>query len=249
VPAVHVDLDDRVATVTLDDPDRRNAFTPGLVTDLVAAFDDLESQPGCGAVIVTGAPPAFCAGADLSTLADADEPGLRSIYEGFLRVARSPLPTVAAVNGPAVGAGLNLALAADLIVAGRSARFDSRFLRLGIHPGGGHTWLLGRRAGDPAVRAMVLFSQVLSGDDAARVGLAWSCVADEDLLGAARELASAAAAVPPALSRRAKQTISSVAALDDHDDAVAVELEAQLWSMGETPFRDGLARARGAGRG
>src|SRR5207253_5114344 len=72
------------------------------------------------------------------------QPGLRSVYEGFLRVARSSLPTVAAVNGAAVGAGMNLALACDVRLAGRSARFDTRFLKLGLHPGGGHTWMLRR---------------------------------------------------------------------------------------------------------
>ena len=115
--------------------------------------------------MLTGEPPAFCSGADVAALGSlvassrttASAARSRSIYEGFLRVLRSPLPTVAAVNGPAVGAGLNLALACDVRLAGESARFDTRFLRIGLHPGGGHAWMLDRAVGPQAAAAMVLF--------------------------------------------------------------------------------------------
>ena len=137
---------DRVRVLVLDDPPRRNALSPELVDAIVDACEQAERDPDVGALVVTGEPPAFCSGADVSSLAalgdDTDAragAGLRSVYEGFLRVLRSPLPTVAAVNGPAVGAGFNLALACDVRLAGESARFDSRFLSLGLHPGGGHT--------------------------------------------------------------------------------------------------------------
>src|ERR671920_1584162 len=99
-----------------------------------------------------GAPPAFCAGADLGNLAEATGDGLGRIYEGFLRIARSPLPTLAAVNGAAVGAGMNLALVCDVRLAARRAPFDTRFIDLGLHPGGGHTWML-RNAVGPQVAA------------------------------------------------------------------------------------------------
>ena len=94
---------------------------------------DVEANPDVGAVVVTGAPPGFCAGADLSHLGGSQRDGLRSIYEGFLRVGRSPLPTIAAVNGAAVGAGMNLALCCDVRLAARRAKFDTRFLQLGLH--------------------------------------------------------------------------------------------------------------------
>src|SRR6266508_4188727 len=115
-------VDAGVATVTLDAPDRRNALSLGLVDEIVVAFDQLEADPSVGAAVVTGAPPAFCAGADLSHLGASQREGLVRIYEGFLRIGRSPLPTIAAVNGAAVGAGVNLALVCDVIVAGASAR-------------------------------------------------------------------------------------------------------------------------------
>src|SRR5207237_8354919 len=148
------------------------------------------------------------------------QPGLRSVYEGFLRVARSSLPTVAAVNGAAVGAGMNLALACDVRLAGRSARFDTRFLKLGLHPGGGHTWMLRRLAGAQTAAAMVLFGEVLSGEDAVDAGLAWRCVDDDALIERARALASEAADVPPALVRRAKGTIAAMADVAHHEEAV-----------------------------
>ena len=98
---VHVDIADGVATMTLDDPDRRNALTLPMVDEIVAAMDAIEKDEGVGAIVVTGAPPAFCAGADLGNLVDTgDGPGFRAIYEGFLRVARSPLPTIAATGIP-----------------------------------------------------------------------------------------------------------------------------------------------------
>ena len=136
MPRITVEKIGRVAVLTLNDPERRNALSLDLNQELNSALDTLEEDSETGAVVLTGAGKAFCAGADLSQLGASRREGLLNIYEGFLRVARSPLPTVAAVNGAAVGAGMNLALACDLRIAGASARFDTRFLDLGIHPGG-----------------------------------------------------------------------------------------------------------------
>src|SRR6266508_1088063 len=204
-------VDAGVATVTLDAPDRRNALSLGLVDEIVVAFDQLEADPSVGAAVVTGAPPAFCAGADLSHLGSSQREGLGRIYEGFLRIARSPLPTVAAVNGAAVGAGMNMALACDVILAGRSSRFDTRFLQLGLHPGGGHTWMLRHRVGPQAAAAMVLFGEVLDGAAAEKAGLAWRCVPDDELLATASGLAANAAAAPRDLVQQIKRTLGDVA--------------------------------------
>jgi enoyl-CoA hydratase len=170
---------------------------------------------------------------------------LRGIYEGFLRVAKCALPTVAAVNGPAVGAGMNLALACDVRIAGRSARFVTRFLDLGLHPGGGHTFMLQRVAGQQLAAAMVLFGERLDGEAAASHGLAWKCVDDDRLLEEAVTFAMRAASAPRALALRAKDTLRHVAALDEHADAVDVEIAAQIWSLGEPFFADRLAGLRG----
>ena len=257
-----------VAVVTLDDPERRNALSDSMVAELVSDFDRLEADPSVGAVVITGAPPAFCAGANLSNLGRAGEaargPGgggaapadggeaadegqsrsMRSIYEGFLRVGRSSLPTVAAVNGPAVGAGMNLALCCDVRLAGRSARFVTRFLDLGLHPGGGHTWMLTRLVGPQVAAAMVLFGESLGGEEAVERGLAWRCTDDDALLEEAVSLAGRAASAPPELARRVKETLRAGSALDEHGAAVDLELEAQLWSLSQPFFAERLAAVR-----
>jgi enoyl-CoA hydratase len=238
---VDLELADGVAVVTLNDPDRRNALSADLVAGIIDAFDRIEADADVAVVIVTGAGTAFCAGADLGDLSRVGEEGLRQIYEGFLRVARSPLPTIAAVNGPAVGAGMNLALACDVRVVAESGRFDTRFMKLGIHPGGGHTWMMRRITGPQTTAAMVLFGEVVRGPDAVRLGLAWDCVPDGELLDRCRALAAVAAGSPPELVARVKDSAAQVAAIDDHDEAMQVELVAQLWSMTDPVFRQRLA--------
>lgn len=235
---LHVERHDRVALLTLDDPERRNALTRGLVNDIVDAMDAAEADEGVGAIVVTGAGPAFCSGADLGDLQALDdgdsEAGLRSIYEGFLRVLRSPLPTVAAVNGPAVGAGFNLALAGDVRLCAPEARFDARFLRIGLHPGGGHTWLLERAVGPEAAAAIVLFGERVTGEDAPPRGLAWRCVPPNQLVADAIEFAGRAAAIPPELIQRAKSTLRAAPWQPSFDAALATEVHHQMWSISRT---------------
>jgi enoyl-CoA hydratase len=247
---LHVERRDRVAVLTLDDPERRNALTAGLVAEIVAAVDDLERDDGVGALVVTGAPPAFCSGADVGSLAamsgraDSRDASLPSIYEGFLRVHRCSLPTVAAVNGPAVGAGLNLALACDIRVASPAARFDCRFARIGLHPGGGHTRLLTEAVGPQAAAAMVLAGESPDGERAAAIGLAWRCVDAGALLDEATRLAARAAHLPRELARRVKASLRETPRLASLDEAVAVELERQRWSLEQGFFAEQRAKAQ-----
>lgn len=242
---LHVQRVERVALCTLDDPARRNALTLELVAEIGRAFDDLEADDAIGAVVLTGAPPAFCSGADTTALqrpAEGRSPSgdvFPSVYEGFLRVLRSPLPTVAAVNGAAVGAGLNLALACDVRLAATAARFDARFVSIGIHPGGGHTWLLDRAVGPQAAAAMVRFAERVDGPRAAEIGLAWRCVPDDELVDAAVALAARAAAAPGPLNAAVKATQREVPWQPDFDTAVAVELARQRWSASQPFYRPG----------
>ena len=239
---IRTERDGSVAILTLDDHIRRNALSLELCAELSAAMDDIESDPQVGAIVVTGTAPAFCAGADLTQLGDSRRDGLLAIYQGFLRVAASTLPTIAAVNGAAVGAGMNLALATDVRLAGRSARFDTRFLDLGIHPGGGHTWMLRRLVGSQAANAMVVFGERLDGNEAERIGLVWRCVPDDDLLAEAVAMAARAAGAPRGRAGRARATISDMASIVDHAAAVDRELVDQLWSMDEPAFAERLAQ-------
>lgn len=232
------DVVDRVATVTLNDARRRNTISLAMNEELVACIDALEERDDVGVIVITGAAPAFCAGADLADLAASSGPAnLGNIYAGFLRVAHASIPTIAAVNGAAVGAGMNMALACDVIIAARSARFDTRFLQIGIHPGGGHTWRLRRITDQQTVMAMVLFGEQLDGDEAARVGLVWRTVDDDQLLSEATRFASRAAAAPTELVRRTKKTILSLGTVTTSDAAVAHELAPQVWSMQQPEFQ------------
>ncbi len=232
---------DRVATVVVSDPKRRNALSVALVADMVAAIDEIDADDDVGAIVITGAEPAFCAGADLSELGESREGGLRTIYEGFLRIARSPKPTIAAVNGAAVGAGMNLALCCDMRVSGASARYDSRFLQLGIHPGGGHTWMLENIIGKPATTAMVIFGEIVDGTRATEIGLSWKTFADDELLAGAQAIGARAAGVSAELSQRTLVTLDDVARIETHDAAVDRELVTQLWSMDQPAFAERLA--------
>ena len=238
---VLLEIADGVATLTLNNPDERNTMTAPMVAEIVAAMDRIESDSAVGALVVTGTAPAFCAGANLGNLAEADGESLGVIYEGFLRIARSPLPTIAAVNGAAVGAGMNLALGCDVRIAAKRAKFDTRFLQLGIHPGGGHTWMLRRIVGPQVTAATVLFGEVLDGAEAQRVGLAYRCVEDADLLTVAQEMAARAASAPRELVIETKKTLAAMADVQTHPDAVARELTPQLWSTRQPWFAERLA--------
>ncbi len=243
-------VEDRVALITVNDPDRRNAVTAESSAALRAAVEAAEADPDVHAVIVTGAGKAFCAGADLTALGEATEDGLRVIYDGFLAVAQCTLPTIAAVNGPAVGAGLNLALAADVRIAGPSAMFDPRFQKLGIHPGGGATWMLQRAIGPQAARAALLFGMRFDADAAVRHGLALE-VAD-DPVAAARALAAGPASAPRDVVLATKASMRATANpgtvdLDQHRLAVDVEIGRRpSRSSHPSSPRDWLPRSAGS---
>lgn len=241
---VTVSVNASVATLTLNDPDRRNAVTLEMCDEVASVLDELEADEQVKSLVITGAAPAFCAGADLTHLGESAEEGLLAIYEGFLRVGRSPLPTIAAVNGAAVGAGMNLALICDVRLAGVSARFDDRFLQIGIHPGGGHTWMYNRIAGPQATAAAVLFGEILDGPEAERVGLAYKCVPDDQLLAESQAMAARLAEVPRDLVMRTKETLRDIVALETQAAAVNYELGPQSWSTRQPAFQAQLAKLK-----
>ncbi len=238
---------DRVAMITVNDPERRNAVTEvtsGLLGD---AVERAENDPGVHAVVVSGAGKAFCAGADLSALGEAATDGLERLYAGFMALGRCSLPTIAAVNGAAVGAGMNLALAADVRIAGPHAIFDPRFQKLGIHPGGGATWMLNRAAGPEVARAALLFGMRFDAEAAVRHGLALQ-IAD-DPVAAALELAAGPAAAPRevVLATKASMRATAVPGFNDadhHDAAKNIELGPQAVTIESPEFRARLAAAR-----
>jgi enoyl-CoA hydratase len=236
----------RVAVITVDAPASRNALTLDLSAQLTKAVTDAEQDEDVHALIVTGTPPAFCAGADLSALGEAKEQGLRAIYAGFLAVARCTLPTIAAVGGAAVGAGLNLALAADVRLAGPHAKFIARFLELGLHPGGGMTWMIQQAVGGQRAAAMTLFGEVLDAEAAVGAGLALRLVkgGQDELLEAALALAKPATEAPRDLVLATKLSMRRTRALTGHAEAVDVEIVPQLASLDSPEFAARLANIR-----
>ncbi|HYM56873.1 MAG TPA: enoyl-CoA hydratase-related protein, partial [Solirubrobacteraceae bacterium] len=209
--------DGGVALLTLSAPERRNALTVAMAEELVAACQELDADREVGAVVVRGAGGFFCAGGDRDTLAEAGRDpadpevyaGLGAVYRAFARVGELAAPTVAAVRGGAVGAGLNLMLATDLRIVARDARIISGFIPIGLHPGGGHGALLGRTGAREAAAAMALFGERIDGERAAELGIAWAAVDDEDVERAAVDLAGRAGA-DPELARRTAASLRIV---------------------------------------
>jgi enoyl-CoA hydratase len=238
---VRLDIRGAVALITLDDPDRRNVLAPETVAGICEAFDHAEAHDEVRAAVVASSGRAFCAGAQLDTLlsaADGNFQPVTAVYDAFLRVLASPLMTIAAVNGPAVGAGMNLALACDIRLAGPKARFDARFAQLRLHPGGGHMWLLQRAVGYQNAALACLLSQEWSSDDALRTGLVASVF--DDVVAGALELGSGMQGLDIAFARRLVQSFRDTAALPLHHDALSLETEAQRWSTTQPGFVRGV---------
>jgi len=242
-PRVTLERDGNVAVVTLDDPARRNALSLEVTVQLGQAVEEATADPSVGALVLTATPPAFCAGGSVDDLLHP-RASLREMYAGVLALSRSTLPSVAAVNGPVIGAGVNLPLACDVILASPTARFDPRFMDLGIHPGGGHLWRLERLVGRQVAAALVIFGESLTGEEAARVGLAWRCVDDDELLDTAIALARRAADRPRQLVGRAKAVLDASLTLDTWQEAFELEFTHQEWSMEQPAFQERLAQLR-----
>jgi enoyl-CoA hydratase len=229
---------DGVGSVRLSDPEHRNALSTELSDALAVAVGTVLAD-GAGAIVLTAEPPVFCAGGSLDGLLTRDVP-LGETYRGFEALADAPVPTVAAVGGPAIGAGVNLPLACDVIIVSEPARFDPRFLDVGIHPGGGHLWRLQHRIGSQGAAALVLCGDVLDAHDAVRSGLAWRCVDDAALEDSAYKLAHRAAGRSRPLVARTKATLRASESMLGVGEATALELEAQKWSMDQPGFDEGI---------
>jgi enoyl-CoA hydratase len=237
-----------VAVLSLNAPERRNALTVAMAEELVAACGELDADRDVGAVVVRGEGGFFCAGGDRGTLEaagrDPADPevyaGLGAVYRSFACVGELEAPTVAAVRGGAVGAGLNLMLATDLRIVARDAKIISGFTPIGLHPGGGHGALLGRTGAREAAAAMALFGERIEGERAAALGLAWAAVDDGDVDATAIELASVAGA-DPELARRTAASLRAVLGPPPLPWSAALELEraSQMWSMRRKALRLG----------
>jgi enoyl-CoA hydratase len=240
---VRVERRDGVAIVTLDHAADRNALSLRMTRALIDVMGGLANDDDVKAVIVGSAGPAFSAGGSVDDLFEPKAP-LVEMYGGVVAVTQCGLPTIAAVDGPALGAGMNLALACDVIICSPRARFESRFLNIGLHPGGGHLWYLRERIGRQGAAAMSLFGESLDGEEAARQGIAWRCVPESELADVAWELAGRAAKLDRPLVERVRATLDASAGVHGAADAIALELPAQQWSMDRPEFMAALQQLR-----
>lgn len=232
-------IEDGVAIITLNAPERRNALTPAMAELLWKTLDDAERNPSIGALVLTGGE-SFCAGANLTTLSEAsnDPAGdvmysaLSQIYASFTKFGSLRVPTIAAVRGYAVGAGLNLAMAADVRIVSGSCVLRSGFARIGLHPGGGHISLIARASSPETAAAMVLFGEDVDGNRAVDLGLAWAVVADNEVESRAVELARRASK-DRALARAVTGSYRLETASPGMawEAAVQAERASQIWSM------------------
>jgi enoyl-CoA hydratase len=237
VEEAQYEVDAGVAVVAIDASERRNALTPELAGSVIELLQRAANDPAVGALLLRTEGPSFCAGADLrvvrAAMPDPLEPrsydGLGQIYDLFRALVGCPLPTIVAVQGPAVGAGVNLALACDVRIVSSDAQFIG-FGVAGVHPGGGHLELL-RAVDRQAAAWLALCNQAISAEEAVALRLAIK-VTPPDALNACALAVAKAAAVDPGLSRLVTSTFRTIDGIDPrHDAAVKIERAPQVWSL------------------
>jgi 2-(1,2-epoxy-1,2-dihydrophenyl)acetyl-CoA isomerase len=208
---------DGVARLTLNRPERLNSFNETMHDDVRDAIERARSHGGVRVLVITGAGRAFCAGQDLAerqvapggTGADLGDSIERRYKPLVMSLRQLPMPVIASVNGVAAGAGANLALACDLVVAARSASFIQSFARLGLVPDSGGTWTLPRLLGNARALGLALLAEPLAADQAQQWGLIWRCVEDDELASATGQLARQLASGPTRGYARIKDAIHS----------------------------------------
>lgn len=238
-----------VLTLTLSRPPSLNSFNAAMHAELLAALNAAADDSGVRAVVITGAGRGFCAGQDLSDPAIAPaRPGLppdvgavvERTWNPLVRRIRSmPVPVVCAVNGVAAGAGANLALACDIVLAARGASFIQAFSKIGLIPDTGGTWLLPRLAGRARALGLALTGDKLSAEDAERWGLVWQCVDDELLMETAAATAEKLALLPVKALAATRQAIDGATALS-FDAALEAERTLQAELGASADFAEGV---------
>ena len=242
--------DDGVAVLTLDNPTQRNAMSDEMTRSWVAAIDALAGDPTVRAVVVTGEGSAFCSGGNTGWIAsepDASVDHLRSrmiaFYRAWLSIRRLEVPTIAAVNGHAIGAGLCLALACDIRYAAEPAKLGVPFVKLGMHAGMAATYLLPNVVGPAHARDLLLTGRIVDAEEALRLGLVSRVLPADGFLDQVLDTAREVAATAPIASR-----LTTVALRDgghaDFDSAIQWEALAQPVTLATADLQEGIAASR-----
>lgn len=235
--AVLFEVRDHIAQITLNRPDNRNSMTDDVLEGLRAATSAVRADPEVRCAIITGSGKSFCAGADFKAglqRADSTDVGYQSpnersfaMYKPFLSILDVEVPTIAAMQGHAVGGGLGLAIVCDIRIAAREARYGANFTRLGLHPGMSTTYILPRLIGLPRAAELLFTGRLIDGTEAADLGLANYAEPAERVLERAREIAAEIALSAPIAVRWTKRSLYRNT---DWDPVPAAESEAQLQS-------------------
>ena len=211
-----IEVKDRIATLTLNRPDRMNALGDTLREDLYDAVMKCAADPGVGVMVITGAGRGFCSGGDVKSMSDRDQAGQGTTTSEHLAPIRDrvvlamrdcPKPIIAAVNGAAAGAGMNLALACDLRIASATARFSQAFIKRGLSPDWGGSWFLPRVVGTAKACELIFTGETIDAAEALRLGIVNAVAAPEALMNEAYALARKIAAGPPVALQLAKRAI------------------------------------------
>lgn len=235
-----------VAVLTLDNPEQRNAMSDEMTSSWVRAVDALAGDPTVRAVVVTGEGSAFSSGGQLDWLAsepDASVDRLRArmmpFYRAWLSIRRLEVPTIAAINGPAIGAGLCLALACDLRVAARGAKMGVPFLKLGLHPGMAGTFLLPDAVGPAVARDLFLTGRLVEGDEALRLGLVSRVLEYDGFREQAVAVAAEVAAAAPVAAKLTKAALRD-GGHGSFDHALQWEALAQPVTLATADLQEGI---------
>jgi 2-(1,2-epoxy-1,2-dihydrophenyl)acetyl-CoA isomerase len=247
-PLVLVSNQGAVRTFTLNRPQALNSFTAALHRELRAALDAAAADASVRCVVLTGAGRGFCAGQDLNdegmgqdgTPADVEGVVERHYKPLALRIRSMPVPVIAMVNGVAAGAGANIALGCDLVVAAKSASFIQAFSKIGLVPDGGGTWLLPRLVGRARAIGLAMTGDKLPAADAAAMGMIWQCVDDAVLLETTMALANRLAGLSARALAATRQVIDEASGLD-FDAALSLEARVQGTMSRGHDFAEGVA--------
>lgn len=229
-----LDVSERIATLTLNRPDKLNALNGELMEELVPVIERLAEDKEVRCVVITGAGRGFCAGGDIAGMASGEAlpnenpvTRLRRLEETSRLLHEMPKPTIAMVNGPAAGAGLSIALACDIRIAGESARFGTAFIRIGFSGDFGGTWMLQRLVGPAKARELYFTGDLIDAREAERIGLVNRVVPDDQLAGETRALAERMAKGPPIAMARMKQNMN-LGLVSDYSTLLDAEAEGMI---------------------
>ena len=229
-----LDVSERIATLTLNRPDKLNALSGEMMEELVPIMERLAEDKEVRCVVVTGAGRGFCAGGDVAGMASGETvpdenpvARLRRLEETSRLLHEMPKPTIAMVNGPAAGAGLSIALACDIRIAGESARFGTAFIRIGFSGDFGGTWMLQRLVGPAKARELYFTGDLIDAREAERIGLVNRVVPDDQLASETRALAERMAKGPPIALARMKQNMN-LGLVSDYSTLLDAEAEGMI---------------------